>query len=101
MQPRLISLVLCAGLYVASWGQQPASDSGSENTSSTHQATDTNKTEPDAEGVYRIGHGVTVPKLTHQVKAKYSAKAEKAKFSGYVEFKWLSMKMEVSRTLGF
>jgi len=61
-------------------GQNPSQSSSSENTSSAKTAPATSV--PDEKGIYRVGGGVSAPKLIHSVVPKYSKEAKRAKFEG-------------------
>jgi len=81
---KLIALVLCGGLSVAAFGQQPAVDPGAV---PPPQAADTPQTGSSAvsDKPYRVGGDVKPPRLIHSVDPEFTKEARKAKFSGVVE----------------
>jgi len=81
---KFISLVLCAGLSVAAFSQQPAPDVGAVPPQHTADAPQTDPATV-ADRPYHVGGNVKPPKLIHSVDPQYSKEARKAKFSGVVE----------------
>ena len=81
---KIIALVLCAGIAVAAFGQQPAVDPAAApppqaaGASQTDSSTATDKP-------YHVGGDVKPPKLIHSVYPEFSEEARRAKFSGTVE----------------
>jgi len=75
---KLIALVLCAGLSVAAFGQQPALDPAATPAPQADSSTTTDKP-------YHVGGNVKPPKLIHYVNPEFSKEARKAKLSGDVE----------------
>jgi len=84
MQPRLISLVLCSGLSVMAFSQQPARERGSDPPPQAAGAPQTDPSTAD-DKPHHIGGDVQPPKLIYSVDPNYSKEARKAKFSGVVK----------------
>ena len=81
---KLIALVLCAGLSVAAFGQQPALDPAVAPPSQAAGAPQTDSSTASGRP-YHVAGSVKPPKLIHSVDPEYSKEARKAKFSGTVE----------------
>jgi TonB family protein len=81
---KLITLVVCAGLSVAAFGQQPALNPGAAPPAQAAGAPQADSSTA-LDKPYHVGGDVKPPKLIHSVDPDYSKEARKAKFSGVVE----------------
>ena len=85
VKPRAVALLICfalSGTAISSGeDQKPATVDVSKEPEQTKPAPRPN---PNADGIYHPGDGVTVPKLIYSVEPEFSEKARKRKIAGNI-----------------
>ena len=80
-----LTLITCAGLPRAVFGQETAAKGDCQNNSAKATCQDESGQETyEGEPVYRNGHGVTPPRPTYRVDPEYDNAARKKKIQGVV-----------------